>query len=273
MTKEKGHHVFIVSDATGETADRMVRAALFQFQDEDITVTRFSDIRSVRHIKSIVSDAAKKHAFIVHTIVSERLREKIFAEGKAHKVQTVDLIGSLLYTLAKYLKKPPVAIPGILHQLDEEYFNRIEAIEFTVKHDDGREVHDLDKADIVLVGVSRTSKTPLSVFLAHKGWKVANIPIALGVEPPQELYKIDQRKIVGMTIDPERLTRIREARLKNIKEGLRSSYADITNIKEELKYAHEIFGRNHRWPILDVTGKSVEDTAKEVLGLVVTKRE
>lgn len=273
MEAQKEHHIFVISDATGETADRMVRAALFQFQDEDISITRFSDVRSARQIRSIINDAAKKHAIVVHTIVSERLREKLFTECKAHKVQTVDLIGSLLYTLAKYLKKPPMAIPGILHQLDEEYFNRIEAIEFTVKHDDGRDLHDLDKADIVLVGVSRTSKTPLSVFLAHKGWKVANIPIALGVEPPHELYEIDQRKIVGMTIDPERLTRIREARLKNIKEGLRSSYADILHIKEELKYAHELFGRNHRWPILDVTGKSVEDTAKEVLGLVVTKRE
>ena len=109
-------------------------------------------------------------------------------------MQTVDAIGSLLYTLAKYLNKPPIAIPGILHQLDEEYFKHIEAIEFTVKHDDGREVHDLDKADIVLVGVSRTSKTPLSVFLAHKGWKVANIPIALGVEPPQNYIKLTRER-------------------------------------------------------------------------------
>ncbi len=272
MVREKGHHIFVVSDATGETAEKVVMAALLQFQEEDVVITRYSDIRSIEMIKTIIKEAANKHALIVHTIVSDRLRERIFTDAKNHKIRTVDLIGSLLYNLATYLKKPPKAIPGMLHQVDEEYFKRIEAIEFTVNHDDGREPHDLPMADIVLVGVSRTSKTPLSVFLAHKGWRVANIPIALGIEPPHELFEIDQRRIVGLTIEPERLVKIRRERLKHIKEGMKSSYIDIEAIKKELRYAHEIFGKNHRWPILDVTGKSVEDVAKEVLGLVVTTK-
>jgi [pyruvate, water dikinase]-phosphate phosphotransferase / [pyruvate, water dikinase] kinase len=166
----------------------------------------------------------------------------------------------------------PLLRPGVSRGLSDDYFQRIEAIQYTVQHDDGQGLEGLDKADIVLVGVSRASKTPLSVFLSMRGWKVANVPIVLGVEPPPTLYEIDQRKIVGLTISKSELERIRKNRVELLGTGSGGEYADPEKIAEELAYCRRIFRRGYPWPVVDITGKSIEESAKEVISWVESQR-
>jgi regulator of PEP synthase PpsR (kinase-PPPase family) len=160
---------------------------------------------------------------------------------------------------------------GILRSVDEQYFKRIEAIEYTVKHDDGKTLNDLGSADIILVGISRTSKTPLSVFLSHKGWKVANVPIVLNCPMPKELFDVDQRRIVGLIIDMESLQRIRKSRLEKFGQDPGSEYASMSHISKEIDYAHEIFKQNRRWPVFNVTERALEETATEITRIVAAR--
>jgi hypothetical protein len=155
-------------------------------------------------------------------------------------------------------------MPGLLHGMDEEYFRRIDAVEFTVKHDDGQECRNLHKADIVLAGVSRSSKTPVSIYLAHRGWKVANVPIVAGIDPPPELFKVDPAKVAGLIIEPQRLHEMRAARLVHMGQSPRTEYADFERIEEEIRAARRLF-RKHRWTIIDVSTKAIEETANEIL--------
>jgi regulator of PEP synthase PpsR (kinase-PPPase family) len=156
---------------------------------------------------------------------------------------------------------------GILRTVNESYFKRIEAIEFTVKHDDGKETRDLDQADIILVGISRTSKTPLSIFMSHKGWKVANVPLVVGATIPEELFAVDQRKVVGLTIDPSKLSKIRENRLQKLGDAA-GDYASMAKIHQELDFANDLFKKNKRWPVFDVSERALEETASEIIRLV-----
>jgi regulator of PEP synthase PpsR (kinase-PPPase family) len=153
----------------------------------------------------------------------------------------------------------------LLHQVDTEYFKRVEAVNFTVKQDDGQELRHLYRADMVLVGVSRTSKTPLSIYLAHKGYKVANVPLVKGIEPPRELFEIDQKKVVGLLIDARRLVELRSARLRNLRQNPRGSYADFEVVEDELEWCRRIYRNNAQWQVIDVTNKSVEESAAEIL--------
>jgi regulator of PEP synthase PpsR (kinase-PPPase family) len=166
--------------------------------------------------------------------------------------------------LGKYLPKDPHSQPGLFHQVNEYYFRRIEAIEFTVKHDDGRYADNLQAADIILVGLSRTSKTPLSIYLSYKGWRVANVPIVKGIALPEPLFSVDQKKVIGLIIDPNALVRIRRERLIKMGEDPTSSYASLEHVVEEIEWSKEIFKKNRRWPVFDVTGKALEETASEV---------
>ena len=167
--------------------------------------------------------------------------------------------------LSAYLGTQPKGVPGLLHAIGDEYFRRIEAVEFTVKNDDGREPRNLPKADLVLVGISRTSKTPLSTFLAQKGLKVANVPLVLGIPPPEELFQIDQEKIFGLTIKIDELLRIRQARLKHLGMPGDTSYAQRDHVSQEIVYAQSIFRQQASWPIIDITGKAIEETAADIL--------
>ena len=187
--KTERKSVYLISDGTGETAWTMTRAALVQFKDTDIHLVRCKNIRTDVQLESSLAQAAQAGAVVIHTMVSPKLRKFISEYARKHSLQQIDLLGPLLEKLEIHFGGgTSTAEAGLLRSVDEKYFKRIEAIEFTVKHDDGKSVHDLGKADIVLLGVSRTSKTPLSIFLSHKGWKVANIPLIMGSPPPKGAF-------------------------------------------------------------------------------------
>lgn len=259
--------IFTISDATGATAESVVRAALIQFDSSIVEITRRGSIRTLEQISAIVDEAAKEHGFIVHTFVVEELRRAILQEGRAKNVTTIDLMDPLLARLSELLDVEPKRKPGGFHPFDSSYMERIEAIDYTVRHDDGRNIHDLDQAEIVLIGVSRTSKTPLSIYLAYRGWRVANIPIVLGVEPPPELYKLPRRRVIGLVIQPERLALLRRVRVERMGSKTQG-YADIEHIRAEIAYAYTIFDKKRDWQIVDVTAKPIEETASEVVSLI-----
>ncbi|MCB0394020.1 MAG: kinase/pyrophosphorylase, partial [Bdellovibrionales bacterium] len=185
--------IFIISDGTGETASIMTRAALVQYMTQEMEIVRCKNVRRPSQVEALIDEAAEKAGFVVYTVVSPTLRDKIRDVAIQKNVPAVDLLGPLLESLDNYFGRTTLApkAAGLLHDVNEQYFRRIEAMEFTVKHDDGRELKELKNAEIVLLGVSRTSKTPLSIFLSHKGWKVANVPIVLGVPLPTELTEVD----------------------------------------------------------------------------------
>jgi regulator of PEP synthase PpsR (kinase-PPPase family) len=267
-----GGTIFILSDGTGETASTIVKAALVQYPDRDISLVRSKNVRTEEQIENMLEEVKARNGAVVFTVVSSSLRAKIETICNTHGIPYTDLFGPLLTMFSGYFEKEANFTAGLLRQTDEKYFKRIAAIEFTVKHDDGKEVRDLDKSDIVLVGISRTSKTPLSIFLSHKGWKVSNVPIVLNVPLPEELFKIDQKKIVGLTIDLEKLARIRKNRLEKLGQDLSSDYASSQYISDELEYANSIFARNRRWPIFDVTEKALEETASEITRLIAVRQ-
>lgn len=256
--------VYVLSDATGETAEKMVMAALTQFREKEVRLKRVSNVRSKNQIYEALDAALAQRALVVFTIVNRELAQLAHDECDALGLPCLDLITPLLLRVAEFFGRSPKETPGLLHGVDDAYFRRIEALEFTVKHDDGQETRNLHKADIVLVGVSRTSKTPLSIYLAHRGWKVANVPLVKGIDPPEELFEIDPGRVAGLLIDAQRLVELRASRLRNLGQDPRAAYADFDEIEDELRYARNFF-RRHPWVKIDVSGKAVEETANEVL--------
>lgn len=266
--------IFVVSDSSGDTAEHAVRSALAQFEGYLVQIRTFPHVTDGRRADAIVKLAAQEGALIVFTLVEPAERSALLESARENHVDTVDLIGSLLGKLSDHLGGlPPRGIAGLRASLSDEYFRRIEAVEFTVKHDDGAEPRHLFKAEIVLVGVSRTSKTPLSTYLAQKGWKVANIPIVLGIDPAPELYEIDQDKVFGLTIEPETLHAIRMTRIKNLGLNASANYGHLEHIYMELSYCHEIFRRNPTWPVIDVTSRAVEETAAVITKIYTERRD
>ncbi len=264
--------VYILADGTGETAEKVATAALTQFRSIDVSTVSFTRVRSKIEIREIIEKASKASAFVVYTVIDPEHREYIQRQANELGVEVADLIGSLVVRLSKYLESTPLLTPGIQHQLDEEYFQRIEAVEFAVKNDDGQAPHNLHRADIILVGLSRTSKTPLSMYLAHKGIKVANVPVVPEIPPPPELFQIDQEKIYGLIIDLNSLSRVRSERLRHLGLPPDAEYAARENIARELRWCREFFARHPTWPVIDTSGRAVEETAAEVLR-IKTERE
>lgn len=257
--------VFILSDATGDTAEKVVGAALKQFEAPGVEIEIFPRVRSKAEIEDIVDRAAAVEALLVHTTVNPEHREHLQRRCADADVDDVDLIGTLMGKLASFLHLEAKAQPGGLHLVNDEYFRRIEAVEFAVKNDDGQHPRNLRKADIVLVGISRTSKTPLSTYLAQRGHKVANVPIVMGIEPPPELFRVDQDKVFALSINPEALFRIRQARLQTLGMPADTAYGMRDHIEKEIEYAQQLFDANPHWPLLDVTDKAIEETAAELL--------
>ncbi len=257
-------NVVVISDATGETAEKVVRASLLQFQ-ADCQVRVYSRIRLEAEIERVVERAAELHALLVFTVVDAAERELLWQLCQRHGVEAVDLIGGLMAKLASYLAVEPQGVPGLLHTIGEDYFRRIEAVEFTVKNDDGAEPRNLPRADLVLVGISRTSKTPLSMFLANKGYRVANVPLVLGIDPPVELEQVPGERCYGLSIQPDALVKIRQVRLQHLGMPPDSSYGMRDHIQQELSYAQEVFRKHPNWPVIDVTGKAIEESAADIL--------
>lgn len=272
MSEEQQATIFILADGTGETASTMIRAALVQYADQSINIVRCKNIRTEAQIETQIEEVAERRGLIVFTMVSPPMRRKVVECANQRGILAVDLMGPLLNALDHYLGHSEEGHKaGILRAVNEQYFKRIEAIEYTVKHDDGKTVSDLDQADIILVGISRTSKTPLSIFLSHKGWKVANIPLVLNTPLPEQLFKVDQRRIVGLTINPDSLTRIRKKRLEKFGQDPGGEYANMNHIQQELEYAKNLFRQNRRWPVFDVTDRALEETASEIIRVVAAR--
>jgi regulator of PEP synthase PpsR (kinase-PPPase family) len=265
MSAERPRPIFIVSDGTGDTAERVTRAALRQFGGTRVAVSVFSNVTDRPTLERIVRQAADQGGFLVTSLVSVEQRNLAHELSRAYRILQVDVLGPVITALSGWFGEAPTGQPGLMHRADAAYFRRIEAVEFTVKVDDGKEPRMLEKADIVLTGVSRTSKTPLSVFLAYKGFKVANVPLVLDQEPPEALFRVDPRKVFALTIDPQSLVTIRRQRLQTM--GMRSgtNYREMDYVLAELEQAEELFRRNRQWTVINVTDKALEETAAAIL--------
>ncbi|GAK38291.1 kinase/pyrophosphorylase [Paenibacillus urinalis] len=259
------HFVAVCSDSLGETADLVVRAALRQFESLNIQLRRYPQIRSEDEIRELMEEVHRKSGFVAYTLVQPELREAIKEESVRLGIRTVDIMGPMMQAFIDTFHDSPTQRPGVLHRLDEDYFRRVEAVEFAVKCDDGKDTSAIVKADIILLGVSRTSKTPLSIFLAHKGYKVVNYPIVPEIKPPEPLNEPIKGQIVGLTMDAEHLLKIRSERLKVMGLPNGSKYASLARIVTELEYAYELFDRLG-CPVIDVTDKAIEETAGIILG-------
>lgn len=261
--------IYAVSDSIGETSEAVAKATISQFVPQDKTdIIRIPYLKDVQQVKDLVTEAKENNAVVCYTIVSPALRKAMQEEASRQGVEVVDIIGPVLRAIEKTSGLVAKNQPGLIHALDKDYFRRVEAVEFAVKYDDGKNPWGLTKADIVLVGVSRTSKTPLSMYLAHKQLKVANVPLVPEIPPPEELFKVDPKRIIGLLIDPYKLNEIRVARLKTMGLADDASYADLARITEELEYARSIMRRIH-CKIINVSERAVEETAGLILEYAV----
>lgn len=262
--------ILIVSDGTGGTARRAVDAAMTQFSGHEAGIETISGVRTVDEIRDITVRASRSGALIVHTLVTVDLRQAMLREARLHDVGTIDLMGPLLDRISQKLEVQPEEKPGLFGQLNDAYFRRIECMEFAFHHDDGARHHELGMAEIVLVGVSRTFKTPLSIYLAYRGWFVANVPIVLGLEPPSILDRLPADRVIGLTTNAPRLSRLRRAREQFLRSSV-GDYAELRHVRRELEYSRFIFEREPSWPTIDVTGKPVEEIAGEIVATITSE--
>jgi regulator of PEP synthase PpsR (kinase-PPPase family) len=258
--------VYILSDSAGDTAESVLKAAAIQFHPQTVEYRKVPYITNRQGVEQVVAEAAKENAIVLFTLVVPELRDYLIAQAKKKKVISIDLLGPIIATLEKAFDQEPRHQPGLIHQLDEDYFKKVEAVEFAVKYDDGRDPTGILLADIVLVGVSRTSKTPLSMYLAHRKYKVANVPIVPELKPPEQLFHVDPQKVIGLIIDPEKLYVIRRERLKSLGLADNALYAQIERINQELAYAKQIMEKVG-CSVIDVSNKAVEETASVILGM------
>jgi regulator of PEP synthase PpsR (kinase-PPPase family) len=256
--------IYTLSDSSGETAEAVARAALVQFPPGQASIYRLPQARNKLQIVEYVRQIATGRSVLAYTLVLPELRETLEAEAKLHNLVTIDFLGPLISTLEKQTGSKPLSEPGRLHLLDETYFRRIEAVDFAIRFDDGKNPDGLTQADVILSGVSRTSKTPNSMYLAHHyGLRAANVPIVSGVDPPEALFKVDPHKIIGMTIDPLLLHDIRSMRAKVLGMSPETDYADLEKIRTEVRYARRIF-RDLKCHVIDVSSKAIEEISSEV---------
>ncbi|CAN6205586.1 unnamed protein product [Urochloa humidicola] len=271
-----GKAIYMVSDGTGWTAEHAVQAALGQFEycllnrGCAVNTHLFSGINDMDRLLEVIKQAAKEGALVLYTLADPSMAEATKKACDFWDVPSTDVLRPTVDAIASHIGVAPSGIPrsspSRQSQLTEDYFRRIEAIDFTIKQDDGAKPQNLNRADIVLVGVSRTGKTPLSIYLAQKGYKVANVPIVMGVPLPKSLFEIKQDKIFGLTINPVILQAIRKTRAKTLGfDGHQSNYAEMEHVRQELHHANQIFAQNPGWPVIAVTGKAVEETAAVVV--------
>lgn len=266
MRMNSKKHVFILSDSVGETAELVIKAGLSQFTHH-YDIQRVPYVEDTKTIDEVLFRAKDAESIIGFTLVDPMLRDYLNQKAIELNIEAIDIMGPMLQAMERFFDKKPRQEPGLVHKLDEDYFKKVEAIEFAVKYDDGRDPRGISRADIILIGVSRTSKTPLSQFLAHKRLKVANIPIVPEVEPPEELFMVDPKKCIGLRIEPTKLNDIRKERLKALGLGDQATYANIQRIHQELDYFDKIVERIG-CRVVDVSNKAVEETANHILRLI-----
>jgi regulator of PEP synthase PpsR (kinase-PPPase family) len=258
---KKKVHVFIISDATGMTAEMVISAVLVQFKEIKPVFKRFPYIKTKEQIKAILTQAEAVQGIVIYSLVLQELRMWIRKEKRKMNVYTIDLLGPFMERIGRLWNVVPALRPGLLREIGEESIRFAESIDFTLKHDDGQGLETLEKADLIILGVSRTSKTPTSLYLScNNGLKVANIPIIDGIKPHNKIFSVKTQK-VGFTIAPERLAFIRQKRLKYAGS---TDYMDITHVKKELEYSHRIFNQIKGLQVIDVTNSSIEEIANKV---------
>jgi regulator of PEP synthase PpsR (kinase-PPPase family) len=259
--------IYIVSGGVGASGEQLVQTALAQFPDHRVLVIVVGNVRQVEQIESVVARAKDSGGTIVHTLVDASLRSHLVGRAQAAGVQTIDLMGPLLRRMAEVLGREPLGHPGLYRQLHRDYFDRVAAIEFTMAHDDGKKSEGWRSAEIVLVGVSRTGKTPLSLYLSVLGWKVANAPLIPNLPPLPELFQLDPRRVVGLTIEAGQLLLHRQQRQMRLGAPGPSAYVDPNGIYEEIQNAKRVFRRGG-FSVIDVTDKPIETCADEVIRLI-----
>jgi len=260
------YQIYLISDSTGETLDRIFLALKAQFQNIEYKVNSYSFTRTENQILKILEDAKKnENPVILYTIVDNNLAKYLANESDNKKIPCFGILGNLILNFSKILNQKASHEPSGQHVLNDEYYERIEAIQFTMNHDDGNLVNDIDKSDIILVGVSRTSKTPTAIYLANKGFKTSNIPLVNENSLPKLLKEKPQITcVVGLNTEPERLVDLRKNRMNSLKKTENSSYISLENVKKEVLDAKKTFQR-YKWPSIDVTRKSVEETAASII--------
>ena len=265
----KVYQVYQVSDSTGEALDRIFLAIKAQFLDFECKTIHYSFTRTENQIDKIISKCKEEENVIVlYTIVDKNLSKNLAAKCKENNIPSFEILGNIISDFSKLLKKEPIRKPGGQHALDEEYYKRIEAVQFTMSHDDGKIISDLEKSDVVLVGISRTSKTPTSIYLANRGYKVANIPLILNKDVPNKLIESGKKTcVIGLVCDATRLLDVRRNRIHSLHEDRPGDYTDEKKILKELEDSKKVFQKNN-WPIIDVTRKSVEETAASIIKIL-----
>ncbi|PLY00989.1 MAG: kinase/pyrophosphorylase [Desulfuromonas sp.] len=258
--------VYVVSDGTGQSAITVMRASMVQFNSATTNLRIFSRIDSEEKVRGVLDQAAEDGAFVAFTIAKKHTRELVHQICHHKALMHHDILGPPLEKLSVYLGSTPREDANLLRKVDDKYFKRIEAIEFTMKYDDGQDAGKAAEADIIILGPSRTSKTPTSFFLAQQGYKVVNIPLVPEVPLPNDIYDVDQSKIVCLVMDPEVLQKVRDARLKHYRT--RSNYSELKRIFDEMEMVHALIKKNRQWRKIDTTNKSVEETAREIISMM-----
>tara|TARA_B100000941_G_scaffold49062_1_gene30983 strand:+ start:1227 stop:2045 length:819 start_codon:yes stop_codon:yes gene_type:complete len=266
------YNVYLVSDSTGETLDRIFLSLKSQFADFMYEKKEYAFVRTEQQIDKIIKECTDlENAIILYTIVESKLAKYIAGQSQKNNVPCFGILGNLILSFSKLLNQKAIHKPSAQHVLDEDYYKRIEAIQFTMSHDDGKKVDDVNNADVILLGVSRTSKTPTSIYLANRGYKTINIPLVLNQNMPEGLNQNTKACIVGLVADPERLADIRRNRVAIMKDHNLKEYTNLEFIKKEINDSKNLFKKNN-WPIIDVTRRSVEETAASILKIIEIKK-
>ena len=266
ISKQPGT-IHVISGGAGMSGAQVARTALAQFPDVHVPVVVVPYVKSADQVRKAIEEAAASEATVIHTLVDAQLRRVLNSEARRRNVVAIDLMGPLLSRITHVVGQAPVGQPGLYRQIHQAYFDRMDAIEFAVAHDDGKQPQDLRHAEIIIVGPSRVGKTPLSMYLSVLGWRIANVPLVKGIDPPRELSEVPRERVVGLTVEPSQLVAHRELRQRRLGSGRKSPYSDALTLHEELEDAR-VFYKRHGIRTVDVTDKPIEESAEEVISLI-----
>ena len=266
------HHLHLLSDSTGETLDMVAKAGLARFEGVETIKHVWPMVRSEGHLERVLTEIGQRPGLVIYTLAETKLRQRLEIGCESLGIPVVSALDPVIDSLSRMLGRTAHTRPGRQHVLDAAYFARVEAIHFTIAHDDGVGAEDWEEADILLVGVSRSSKTPTSIYLANRGYKVANLPLVIESPPPPSLFRLEHPLVVGLTTSADRLIQVRRNRLLSLNQVPETAYVDQERVMSEVAYARRMFSDNG-WPVIDVTRRSIEETAAAIINLVGERRE
>jgi regulator of PEP synthase PpsR (kinase-PPPase family) len=265
-------HLHLVSDSTGETLESVAKAGLAQFESVETVKHFWPLVRSKGHLDRVLEDIVRRPGLVLFTLVNGEVRHHLESRCRAMGLPSVSVLDPVIQGLSAVLGQQAAARPGRQHQMDDAYFRRVAAIDYTMHHDDGQGAEDWEDADILLIGVSRTSKTPTSIYLANRGYKTANLPLVPTSPPPEQLFRLERPLIVGLTTNPDRLIQVRRNRLLSLAQAPETDYVDTEQVTREVAAARRLCG-DHGWPVIDVSRRSIEETAAAIINLINTREE